>query len=46
MLMQDIFSKCKKTADLVTFAEEMLNAKLYYLCNEGHFLPENEAYEK
>ena len=32
--MKDIFSKLesKKTADLVTFAKEILNIKLYFLC--------------
>ena len=34
--IKDFFSKCKqiqKTADLLTFTEEILNGKLHFLCN-------------
>ena len=37
--IKDFFSKCdqirKKTADLVTFTEELHNGKLHFLCSEG-----------
>ena len=31
--IKDFFSKCNQIANLVTFAEEILNGKYYFLCS-------------
>ena len=38
--IQDFFSKCDqiRTADLVTFTEEILNGKLYFLGSERRII--------
>ena len=32
---EDFFSKCAVCGGLVTFTEEILNGKLYFLCRDG-----------
>ena len=34
--INDFFSKCELTADLITFTEEILNGKLHFLCSERY----------